>query len=209
MSSTNFESQVDFGKDRNWWLQFWKNFMNKVVGHDHDGDGNGAQISYNSLKDKPTSIANATNATNVTTNINGHAITNIFEEDGVTVKKATNATLAEAAKGIIFPLVTSHFDGHGNFSDDLGMRIYWSNYSENAKLTVIMYKNGGDVKLYDYTSNSVIHAHRGSFPSDLVVYEQNVKIPSGHVVGIKVQGEEHSMAPDDYIVVDGAYLVSI
>ena len=37
---------------------------------------------------------NATNATNVTTNINGHAITDIFESNGTTVKKATSAGVA-------------------------------------------------------------------------------------------------------------------
>ena len=41
---------------------------------------------------------NATNATNVTTNINGHAITDIFESDGTTVKKATSAGTADKVK---------------------------------------------------------------------------------------------------------------
>lgn len=36
----------------------------------------------------------ADNATNVTTNINGHAIADIFESDGTTVKAATNASWA-------------------------------------------------------------------------------------------------------------------
>lgn len=39
----------------------------------------------------------ADNATNVTTNINGKAITSIFETDGVTAKKATHAVLADNA----------------------------------------------------------------------------------------------------------------
>lgn len=37
-----------------------------------------------------TTTANATNATNVTTNINGKAISNIFETDGITAKKSTS-----------------------------------------------------------------------------------------------------------------------
>ena len=41
---------------------------------------------------------NATNATNVTTNINGHAITDIFESNGTTVKKATSAGTADKVK---------------------------------------------------------------------------------------------------------------
>lgn len=93
MSANNFESQIDFGKDRNWLLQFWKNFMNKVVGHDHAGDGNGAPISYNNLTDKPTSIANAAN---VTTSINGIALDEIFATDNTTVKRATRATYADS-----------------------------------------------------------------------------------------------------------------
>lgn len=47
-------------------------------------------------------IGNADSATNVTTHINGHAITDILESDGVTAKKATSsltANLADAAKG--------------------------------------------------------------------------------------------------------------
>ena len=39
-------------------------------------------------------VKNATTATNVSTTINGNAITNIFEEDGTTVKEATHADSA-------------------------------------------------------------------------------------------------------------------
>ena len=41
-----------------------------------------------------TSAGTATNATNVTTNINGKAISSIFESNGITVKEATQATTA-------------------------------------------------------------------------------------------------------------------
>lgn len=44
-----------------------------------------------------TTASTASNATNVTTNINGKAISSIFESDGVTVKKATTATSATSA----------------------------------------------------------------------------------------------------------------
>lgn len=43
------------------------------------------------------SATTATNATNVTTNINGHAITDIFETNGTTVKEAAHATSATSA----------------------------------------------------------------------------------------------------------------
>ena len=42
-----------------------------------------------------SSATNATNATNVTDSIHGHAITDIFETNGTTVKKATSAVTAD------------------------------------------------------------------------------------------------------------------
>lgn len=47
------------------------------------------------------SATNATNATNVTTNINGHAITDIFERDGTTVKNATHASSVFSLENIL------------------------------------------------------------------------------------------------------------
>lgn len=47
--------------------------------------------------DNATTAANATNAGNVTGSINGHAITDIFETNGTTVKEATRATSANTA----------------------------------------------------------------------------------------------------------------
>lgn len=44
---------------------------------------------------------NATNATNVTTNINGKAISSIFESNGTTVKKATSAGTADKVKNVL------------------------------------------------------------------------------------------------------------
>jgi len=67
MSSTDFESQVDFGNDRNWWKQFWKNLFNASVGHDHEGTGNGAPIQ-NSVNAQYTTLNTATDANSCTTN---------------------------------------------------------------------------------------------------------------------------------------------
>lgn len=61
-----------------------------------------------------TSATNATNATNVTTNINGKAITSIFENDGTTVKKATSAgsaTTAITASKLAHPLFFGTYSG--------------------------------------------------------------------------------------------------
>ena len=49
-----------------------------------------------------TSAGTATDATNVTTNINGHAISYIFEDNGVTVKEATHATRASSVEGSLY-----------------------------------------------------------------------------------------------------------
>lgn len=64
-------------------------------------DANATEIS--NIKDGTTVVKNAEhanaadNATNVTTNINGHAITSIFETDGITAKNATHASSADTA----------------------------------------------------------------------------------------------------------------
>lgn len=64
-------------------------------------DTNATDIA--NIKNGTTVVANATHAntadsaTNVTTNINGKAITSIFETNGTTVKNATNASSADTA----------------------------------------------------------------------------------------------------------------
>lgn len=67
------------------------NTANKVVKRDASGNFAAGNIAAN-LTGTATNAASATNATNVTTNINGHAITDIFESDGVTAKRATKVT---------------------------------------------------------------------------------------------------------------------
>jgi hypothetical protein len=70
-------------------------FSNETgVGHDHSGMGQGAPIL---------------NAANVSTTINGHTISNIFESDGVTVKNATNAANASNTSSITTGAFASHF----------------------------------------------------------------------------------------------------
>lgn len=57
-----------------------------------NGDLTWRQTKLSEIEDDGAEIENATNATNVTTNINGQAISSIFESNGTTVKQATNAT---------------------------------------------------------------------------------------------------------------------
>lgn len=73
---------------------------------------NGTKVKYAEHADTTT------NATNVTTNINGVAITDIFEADGKTVKSATEAKSANRVKGQLQfegkhgkTLVTSVYNG--------------------------------------------------------------------------------------------------
>lgn len=79
--------------------------INEVKG---TADGANSKASVNAteisnIKNGTTVVKNAdhanaaSNATNVTTNINGHAITDIFETNGTTVKEATHAGKATSA----------------------------------------------------------------------------------------------------------------
>lgn len=79
-----------------------------------------ANIKNGTTKVKKAETAdNATNATNVTTNINGKAITSIFEADGITAKNAThavnadNATSARSADAVANKLKVSGQDSLG------------------------------------------------------------------------------------------------
>ena len=79
-----------------------------------------ANIKNGTTKVKKAETAdNATNATNVTTNINGKAITSIFESDGITAKNAThsvnadNATSARSADAVANKLKVSGQDSLG------------------------------------------------------------------------------------------------
>lgn len=93
-----------------------KNGTTKVKSAEHADTANSATNA--------TNAANATDATNVTTNINGHAISDIFETNGTTVKKATSAGTADkVANALTIGAATSDsptmptwsgFDGSSN-----------------------------------------------------------------------------------------------
>lgn len=90
--------------------------INEVKG---TADGANSKASANAteisnLKDGTTKVKKAEtadNATNVTTNINGVAITDIFEADGVTAKKATHAAYADRATKVSFVFHLSKWAG--------------------------------------------------------------------------------------------------
>lgn len=96
-----------------------KNGTTKVKSAEHADTANSATNATNAAN-----AANATDATNVTTNINGHAISDIFETNGTTVKKATSAGTADkVANALTIGAATSDsptmptwsgFDGSSN-----------------------------------------------------------------------------------------------
>lgn len=70
------------------------NEVSKIVKRDASGNFAANIITANLVGNVTGTASNATSAlaaTNVTTNINGHAISSILEVDGVTAKSATNA----------------------------------------------------------------------------------------------------------------------
>lgn len=67
----------------------------KIEAVDTKADSNTAEVTK--IKNGTTVVPKATDATNVTTNINGKAISNIFEPDGLKIKKATLADTATNA----------------------------------------------------------------------------------------------------------------
>lgn len=78
------------------------NTANKAVKRDANGDFAAETITATSFVGDLTGdvTGNCTgDSSNVTTNINGHAIADIFEADGETVKEATHAASADSAKG--------------------------------------------------------------------------------------------------------------
>lgn len=104
---------------------------------------------------------NATNATNVTTNINGHAITDIFESNGTNVKYATMAGAAsKVAKNIDFRIAGKTFFYNGSSArtiefdtDDFGGDI--SQTSASLKATIQLAPTGVTVNEYGYSAVKV------------------------------------------------------
>ena len=98
--------------------------------------------------DSATSAGTATDATNVTTNINGHAITDIFESNGTNVKYATMAGVAsKVEKNIDFRIAGKTLFYNGSSAriiafdtDDFGGDI--SQTSASLKATIQLAPTG-------------------------------------------------------------------
>jgi hypothetical protein len=94
-------------------LSLFNGAFDSSVGHNHNPaqSGNGAKIPGIAISGAVGSATTATTATNVTANINGQAISTIFEVDGTTVKNATTATNVNA--NINGHAITDIFDTDG------------------------------------------------------------------------------------------------
>ena len=89
---------------------------NKIVVTDASGNISGA------------ALGEVAKATNVTTNINGKAISTIFETNGTTVKNATNATSAETANkvGHTLSFITTGNGGTDAYDGSTGRTISYN-----------------------------------------------------------------------------------
>lgn len=92
---------------------------------EEDEDGNNIKDTYLMKSD---SVANATNAVNVTTNINGKAISSIFESDGTTVKEATKLKDRQLYRYVIYITYINGYAGE--------MNAYATVISEKSVITV-------------------------------------------------------------------------
>jgi hypothetical protein len=98
---------------------------NEVIDFELTTDPVQAKVALNAAFDGTTQTAlKAESAVNVTTNINGHAITDIFESDGTTVKKATHAASADNADAWLAMPPLTYVDGQsatatGDYTDTI------------------------------------------------------------------------------------------
>ena len=91
-------------------------------------------------------MAQAQNATNVTTNINGNAISDIFETNGTIVKNATNA--ASATNGIFTQTFSSYSDFYSWYdSQEPSLIIAHFQFAPNITIT-----NSVQVSISDNTT---------------------------------------------------------
>lgn len=126
-----------------------------------DGTTKVKSAEHADTADSATSADTATNATNVTTNINGHAITDIFESNGTNVKYATLAGVASKVEhNINFKIAgkTTFYNGSSARTlefdtDDFGGDI--TQTSASLKATIQLKPTGVIVNEYGYSAVKV------------------------------------------------------
>ena len=143
----------------------------------------------------------AQNATNVTTNINGNAISDIFESNGTIVKNATNA--ASATNGIF----TENFSSFSDFYEWYSSQDFYLlviHFEINPAKTVNTYQvvisddnvsvihNGGGYKLdsFDFINNLCRFEIRQEISPPVVnIYDSGTGTCSITANGITISGE--------------------
>lgn len=163
--------------------------INEVKG---TADGASSKASANAteisnIKDgttvvKEASHANAAdNATNVTTNINGHAITDIFEKDGITAKKASKTAHALTVNGNNgTAATTTTFDGSAAATLALNATDFTA--SGGASNTIAL-KNTG-IAAGEYTAIQVDEKGRATAGGKAFAFiEAGAAIPEDVMIG--------------------------
>ena len=119
----------------------------------------GIQKLYDGLLDGTIVVKTATDANNVTLKINGKKISDIFESDGLTVKKATNTTNTDKVKANdntykSYKDASKTLLWSGDWGGDYDDRITVPNISKYAQILVKPYvsigQGVGQNKLYSF-----------------------------------------------------------
>lgn len=152
------------------------NDANKIVVTDASGNISGA------------ALGEVAKATNVTTNINGKAISTIFETDGVTVKSATNATNAETASkvGHTLSFITTGNGGTDAYDGSTGRAISYN--SIGAAPASHADSNGNNGK---GTTANYGHVKLGLADQNGVIAADGVAAPNGHTHSQYLTGNQN------------------
>ena len=163
------------------------NDANKIVVTDASGNISGA------------ALGEVAKATNVTTNINGKAISDIFEKDGITVKKATDANRAATAAKVEYGLsfITNGNGGTASYDGSTGRAISYNSIGaapashadsngNNGKGTTANYGHvklvGGDLKDASASADAGVAAASNHTHSQYLTGNQTITF-TGDVIG--------------------------
>lgn len=138
---------------------------NKIVVTDASGNISGA------------ALGEVAKATNVTTNINGKAISTIFETDGITVKNATNATNAETAGKVSYTL-SFITNGNGETSAYDGSTARAISYNSIGAASASHADSNGDNG--KGTGTNYGHVKLGLIDQNGVIAADGIAAPNGH-----------------------------
>lgn len=138
---------------------------NKIVVTDASGNISGA------------ALGEVAKATNVTTNINGKAISTIFETDGITVKNATNATNAETAGKVSYTL-SFITNGNGETSAYDGSTARTISYNSIGAASASHADSNGDNG--KGTGTNYGHVKLGLIDQNGVIAADGIAAPNGH-----------------------------